>query len=124
MSCTARSSRQVSVPVPVPVPVHLQNNPLLLRAFEPTDDLLKLHYVVHCSLDAVEEKREWQLGCNSMLLGPRRAPGAVACFLPPPPDAYRLACLRAVLLKRGPGDALDLYLGLLYPTQDMHKVYG
>ena len=35
-----------------------QNNPLYLRSMEPaTDDqYIKLHYTVHCSLDAVEEK--------------------------------------------------------------------
>ncbi|GFR41299.1 hypothetical protein Agub_g1975 [Astrephomene gubernaculifera] len=63
-----------------------QNNPLYLRSMDPASDeqYLKLHYVVHCALDAVEEK---------------------------------------VLLKRGPGDAQDAYLGLLYPTEDF-KVYG
>jgi hypothetical protein len=30
---------------------------------------------------------------------------------------------RSVLLKRGPGDSQDAYLGLLYPTED-YKVYG
>ncbi|PNG99629.1 Trafficking protein particle complex subunit 2-like protein, partial [Tetrabaena socialis] len=28
-----------------------------------------------------------------------------------------------LLLKRGPGDSQDSYLGLLYPTED-YKVYG
>ncbi|PNW84958.1 hypothetical protein CHLRE_03g165650v5 [Chlamydomonas reinhardtii] len=63
-----------------------QNNPMYLRSIDPaSDDLyMKLHYVIHCALDAVEEK---------------------------------------VLLKRGPGDSQDAYLGLLYPTED-YKVYG
>ncbi|GIL72663.1 hypothetical protein Vretimale_4364 [Volvox reticuliferus] len=63
-----------------------QNNPIYLRSMDPaTDDqYLKLHYIVHCALDAVEEK---------------------------------------VLLKRGPGDSQDAYLGLLYPTED-YRVYG
>ncbi|KAG2499243.1 hypothetical protein HYH03_002822 [Edaphochlamys debaryana] len=63
-----------------------QNNPMYLRSLEPASDdqYMKLHYVVHCSLDAVEEK---------------------------------------VLLKRGPGDVQESYLGLLYPTED-YRVYG
>ncbi|KXZ56357.1 hypothetical protein GPECTOR_1g316 [Gonium pectorale] len=64
-----------------------QNNPLYLRSMDPSpsdDQYMKLHYVVHCALDAVEEK---------------------------------------VLLKRGPSDSQDAYLGLLYPTED-YRVYG
>ena len=36
----------------------LQNNPLYLEACKPASDeeVLKFHYVVHCALDAVEEK--------------------------------------------------------------------
>jgi hypothetical protein len=36
-----------------------QNNPLYLETFQQGsgDDALRFHYVVHCSLDAVEEKR-------------------------------------------------------------------
>ncbi len=36
----------------------LQNNPLYLKAFLPLaeEDSLKFHYIVHCALDAVEEK--------------------------------------------------------------------
>lgn len=36
-----------------------QNNPLFFRSFFPTPDPeqdLKLHFIVHCSLDAIEEK--------------------------------------------------------------------
>lgn len=35
-----------------------QNNPLYVQVFPPAegDQLLKFHYVVHCSLDAIEEK--------------------------------------------------------------------
>ncbi|KAK9823385.1 hypothetical protein WJX72_002400 [[Myrmecia] bisecta] len=34
------------------------NNPLYLETFQPgsDDDALKFHYIVHCSLDAVDEK--------------------------------------------------------------------
>lgn len=36
----------------------LQNNPLYLEAFyvENQEEALKFHYIVHCALDAVEEK--------------------------------------------------------------------
>lgn len=36
-----------------------QNNPLYLETFQQgsSDDALRFHYIVHCSLDAVEEKR-------------------------------------------------------------------
>ena len=36
----------------------LQNNPLYLEAFYITsqDETLRFHYIVHCALDAVEEK--------------------------------------------------------------------
>lgn len=61
-----------------------QNNPLFLKTYVPTDDEAKFHCIVHCSLDAVEEK---------------------------------------VLLRRAPGEVPDLYLGLLYPTEE-YRVYG
>ena len=40
--------------------VGLQNNPLYIKCFldESNDSVLKFHYSVHCSLDAVEEKGE------------------------------------------------------------------
>jgi hypothetical protein len=41
----------------------MQNNPLYLRTF-PDEEHLKFHYIVHCSLDAVEEKGEW---CEEIL---------------------------------------------------------
>ena len=36
----------------------LQNNPLYLEAFYVTsqEETLRFHYIVHCALDAVEEK--------------------------------------------------------------------
>ena len=39
---------------------HLQNNPLYLQTLqqEGGDKSLRFHYMVHCSLDAVEERRE------------------------------------------------------------------
>ncbi|WIA29640.1 hypothetical protein OEZ86_012127 [Tetradesmus obliquus] len=61
-----------------------QNNPLFIRLFAPSDDEVKFHYMVHASLDAVEEK---------------------------------------VLLRRNPGEVPELYLGLLYPTEE-YRVYG
>jgi hypothetical protein len=36
--------------------LQLQNQPLYLRALVPTEDEIKFHYIVHCSLDAIEEK--------------------------------------------------------------------
>ncbi|KAK9832604.1 hypothetical protein WJX81_002897 [Elliptochloris bilobata] len=49
------------------------NNPLYLETFQQgsSDDALRFHYIVHCSLDAVEEK----------LALPRKSPGE-------PSDAY------------------------------------
>lgn len=39
-----------------------QNNPLYLETFQQagtgSEGALRFHYIVHCSLDAVEEKRE------------------------------------------------------------------
>lgn len=32
------------------------NNPLFVKLFAPTDDEVKFHYMIHASLDAVEEK--------------------------------------------------------------------
>ncbi|KAI8467649.1 MAG: Sedlin [Monoraphidium minutum] len=61
-----------------------QNNPLFLATYVPTDDEAKFHCIVHCSLDAVEEK---------------------------------------VLLRRAPGEVPELYLGLLYPTEE-YRVFG
>ena len=39
-------------------PLALQNNPLYLEAFYTAnqEEALKFHYIVHCALDAVEEK--------------------------------------------------------------------
>ena len=37
----------------------MQNNPLYLEAFQnkgKQEDVLKFHYIVHCALDAIEEK--------------------------------------------------------------------
>jgi trafficking protein particle complex subunit 2 len=63
-----------------------QNNPLYLHfESEHEEDALKFHYIVHCALDAVEEKASQ----------PRKTPG----------------------------DAVDSYLGMLYPAEDF-KVYG
>ncbi|KAL4193995.1 hypothetical protein AMTRI_Chr05g66560 [Amborella trichopoda] len=36
--------------------VGLQNNPLYLQSFTEADDALKLHYIVHCSLDVIDER--------------------------------------------------------------------
>ncbi|KAI5071177.1 hypothetical protein GOP47_0013428 [Adiantum capillus-veneris] len=33
-----------------------QNNPLFIQSFTDGDDELKFHYIVHCSLDVIEEK--------------------------------------------------------------------
>jgi hypothetical protein len=36
--------------------VNLQNNPLFLQSFTGADDALKLHHIVHCSLDVIDER--------------------------------------------------------------------
>ncbi|KAL2641957.1 hypothetical protein R1flu_009544 [Riccia fluitans] len=33
-----------------------QNNPLYIQSFTNGDDTLKFHYIVHCSLDVIDEK--------------------------------------------------------------------
>ncbi|KAG6478309.1 trafficking protein particle complex subunit 2-like protein [Zingiber officinale] len=33
-----------------------QNNPLYLQSFTGADDALKLHHIVHCSLDVIDER--------------------------------------------------------------------
>ncbi|KAG2644938.1 trafficking protein particle complex subunit 2-like protein [Panicum virgatum] len=33
-----------------------QNNPLYLQSFTEADDALKLHHIVHCSLDVIDER--------------------------------------------------------------------
>ncbi|XWS62627.1 hypothetical protein CRYUN_Cryun06bG0027300 [Craigia yunnanensis] len=33
-----------------------QNNPLYIQSFTDADDALKLHYIVHCSFDVVDER--------------------------------------------------------------------
>ncbi|KAL8540062.1 hypothetical protein ACS0TY_001594 [Phlomoides rotata] len=33
-----------------------QNNPLYIQSFTESDDALKLHHIVHCSLDVVDER--------------------------------------------------------------------
>ncbi|KAL3139448.1 hypothetical protein ABBQ38_003778 [Trebouxia sp. C0009 RCD-2024] len=46
------------------------NNPLYLEAFQTKgkqEDVLKFHYIVHCALDAIEEK----------VAAPRKAPGEI-----------------------------------------------
>ncbi|EAL61148.1 hypothetical protein ACTFIW_007027 [Dictyostelium discoideum] len=61
------------------------NNPLFIQDFSSSitdENKLKLHYIVHCSLDIIEDKP----GSNKKLPS-------------------------------------DMYLGLLYPTED-YKVYG
>ncbi|GLJ40390.1 hypothetical protein SUGI_0831640 [Cryptomeria japonica] len=36
--------------------VGLQNNPVYIQSFSEGDDALKLHYIVHCSLDVIDER--------------------------------------------------------------------
>lgn len=63
--------------------VFLQNYPLYIRS-TPTENELKFHYMVHTSLDVVDEK---------------------------------ISAMGKALV-----DQRELYLGLLYPTED-YKVY-
>ena len=48
---------------------YTQNNPLYLETFQQgsSDDALRFHYIVHCSLDAVEEKRAPPLASSGLL---------------------------------------------------------
>jgi hypothetical protein len=49
-----RSAREKMI-VCVAVVGH-QNNPLYIQSFTDADDALKLHHIVHCSLDVIEER--------------------------------------------------------------------
>lgn len=99
---------------------------MYLRSIDPaSDDLyMKLHYVIHCALDAVEEKGAAHLCWEPQTGFPRsvrrlgRGYQYALTF-----DVQLCGVTCAVLLKRGPGDSQDAYLGLLYPTED-YKVYG
>ena len=46
-----------------------QNNPLFLQHFAATDDELKFHYIVHTSLDIVEERASKGASAGDMFLG-------------------------------------------------------
>ena len=55
----SNSRNHVSPATLRPCTVWLQNKPLYLEAFQGStdeEDTLKFHYIVHCALDAVEEK--------------------------------------------------------------------
>ncbi|KAK9129405.1 hypothetical protein Sjap_009892 [Stephania japonica] len=72
-----------------------QNNPLFLHSFTEADDALKLHHVVHCSLDVIDER-----GSHVV------------------PFAYEINNPKKT------GSTLnETFLGLLYPTES-YKVYG
>ncbi|KAL0348512.1 UNVERIFIED_CONTAM: Trafficking protein particle complex subunit-like protein [Sesamum angustifolium] len=45
-----------------------QNNPLYIQSFTEADDALKLHHMVHCSLDVIDERALYRdlFICNSM----------------------------------------------------------
>ncbi|KAL6963690.1 hypothetical protein U1Q18_034696 [Sarracenia purpurea var. burkii] len=73
-----------------------QNNPLYLQSFTEADDALKLHHIVHCSLDVVDERDTW----GEMLV-------EVTVNNPK---------------KSGP-TLNETFLGLLYPAEN-YKVYG
>eukprot|EP00891_Asterochloris_glomerata_P006223 jgi/Astpho2/6223/Aster-03630 len=85
-----------------------KNNPLFIEVFS-KQEALPFHYIVHCALDAVEEKGE------GFMCSLHRS--TLACLT-------HGAMLPAVTAPRkGPSDLIDAYLGLLYPTED-YKVYG
>ncbi len=73
-----------------------------MRTFANLDDQLKFHYVVHTSLDMVEEKGLSLFKFREMFI----------------------KTLTAVNVKKASNAAtiLDSYLGMLYPTED-YKVY-
>ena len=64
-----------------------QNNPLYLETFQQgsSDDALRFHYIVHCSLDAVEEKRapRWPAAVTllSLLMSNSAQPAVFVCVL-------------------------------------------
>ena len=83
--------------------VLLQNNALFIEVFS-KQEALPFHYIVHCALDAVEEKGE------GFMCSLHRS--TLACLT-------HGAMLPAVTAPRkGPSDLIDAYLGLLYPTED------
>ena len=82
----------------------LQNNPLFIEVFS-KQEALPFHYIVHCALDAVEEK-----GKGVMCSLPRSTSAA--------PLKNKLMLPAVTAPRKGPSDLIDAYLGLLYPTED------
>ncbi|MBA0683089.1 hypothetical protein Goari_024765, partial [Gossypium aridum] len=79
-----------------------QNNPLYIQSFTDADDALKLHHIVHCSLDVVDERDFDHLMLDYT--------SCVNIFVVNNPK------------KSGP-TLNETFLGLLYPTEN-YKVYG
>lgn len=88
----------------------MQNKPLYLEAFQGSsseEDTLKFHYVVHCALDAVEEKGV----ITFWLCSARSCTSHTVCW-------HTVSAPR-----KTPAEVFDTYLGMLYPTAD-YKVYA
>ncbi|OAY78307.1 Trafficking protein particle complex subunit 2-like protein [Ananas comosus] len=54
--CVAVVGNQVRSDRPRPLRGGAQNNPVYLQSFTEADDALKLHHIVHCSLDVIDER--------------------------------------------------------------------
>lgn len=50
-----------------------QNNPLYIQSFTDADDALKLHHIVHCSLDVIDERGAYIILSSTLLI--------VSCFI-------------------------------------------
>ncbi|GER55231.1 trafficking protein particle complex subunit 2-like protein, partial [Striga asiatica] len=79
-----------------------QNNPLYIQSFTEADDALKLHHIVHCSLDVVEE---------------RATPDIMAEWV------FSFVFISVNNPKKSGPTINEAFLGLLYPTEN-YKVYG
>lgn len=55
--CVAIIGQQVRLDTPLDNhKTNQQNNPLCIECFAEGEDIVRFHYLVHCALDAVEEK--------------------------------------------------------------------
>ncbi|PWZ39350.1 Trafficking protein particle complex subunit 2-like protein [Zea mays] len=91
-----------------------QNNPLYLQSFTEADDALKLHHIVHCSLDVIDETLtilQTCFCCSANFFCLRRIIASTSILL-----AVNNTQRSAPTLN-------ETFLGLLYPTEN-YRVYG
>ncbi|WMV13271.1 hypothetical protein MTR67_006656 [Solanum verrucosum] len=96
-----------------------QNNPLYIQSFTEADDALKLHHIVHCSLDVVDERG--LLSRHTVLV--KFDSGVVLCGNKKKAAADGAVYSKLNNPKKSSPTLNETFLGLLYPTEN-YKVYG